>query len=156
MTTVLQVLATALASAAFAGIAVSWWHHRRLSRAGTAFPCRISSLAAFRVGRGTFRVGRGNRSGIGRARAVWVHDVLLVQRGWLLSRLQVLPVRLSEDSMRFAARGEASGPGRRPLVMELRLDDGAVVAVAAASRNRTLLAGPFLAAAIATLTPHRE
>lgn len=101
MTMVLQVLATVLASTAFVGIAVSWWHRRRLSRAGTAFPCRVWSLAAFRV-------GRGNRSGIGRARAVWVHDVLLVQRGWLLSRLQVLPVRLP-DSMRFAAPGRSAG-----------------------------------------------
>jgi hypothetical protein len=58
--------------------------------------------------------------------------------------------------MRFAAPGEATGLGRRPLVMELRLDDDTVVAVAAADRDRTLLAGPFLAAAIATLTPRRD
>ena len=148
MSTVLQVLASALLSAVVVAAAVSWRHRRRLSRAGATFRCRVWSLAGFRTGR--------NRSTLTRARAVWVHDVLLVQHGWLFSRLLALPVRLPEDSMRFAAPGEATGFGRIPLVMELRLDDGALIAVAAANRDRTLLAGPFLAAAIATLTPHRD
>jgi len=148
MTTVLQVLASVVASAAVLTTAVSWSHRRVLRRVGATFPCRVWSLAGFRLGR--------SRSSSGRARAVWVHDVLLVQRGRLFARLLVLPVRLPEDSMRFAAPGETTGLGRMPLVMELRLDDGALVAVAAANRDRTLLAGPFLAAAIATLAPHRD
>ncbi|HZB48951.1 MAG TPA: hypothetical protein VE547_07630 [Mycobacteriales bacterium] len=148
MTTVLQVLASVLASAVAVGVAASWHHRRCLDRAGASFRCQIWSLAGFRPGR--------RRSRPGRARAVWIHDVLLVQRGRLFPRLLALSVRLPDDSMRFAAPGEATGLGRRPLVMELRLDDDTVVAVAAADRDRTLLAGPFLAAAIATLTPRRD
>jgi hypothetical protein len=148
MTAVLQVLASALASAVVVGAATSWRHRRRLSRAGETFRCRVWSLAGSGSGR--------NRSNPSRARAVWVHDILLLQQGRLFPRLQALPVRLPEDSMRFATPGEAPGLGRTPLVMELRLDDGALVAVAAANRDRTLLAGPFLAAAIATLTPRRD
>ena len=148
MTTVLQVLASAVVSGVVVATAASWRHRRRLSRAGAAFRCRIWSLAGFRLGR--------NRSSLGKARAVWVHDVLIVQQGWLFPQLLVMPVRLPEDSMRFAAPGEATGLGRIPLVMELRLDDGALVAVAAANRDRILLAGPFLAAAIATLTPRGD
>jgi hypothetical protein len=148
MTTVLQVLASAGTAAIVVVAAISWSHRRRLRRVGATFRCRVWSLAGFRTGR--------NRSSLGRARAVWVHDVLLVQQGWLFPRMLAIPVRLPEESMRFAAPGEATGLGRIPLVMELRLDDGALVAVAAANRDRTLLAGPFLAAAIATLTPRRD
>ena len=67
----------------------------------------------------------------------------------------MLPVRLPDDSIRFAEPGEVNGLTTMPLVMELRLDDGSLVAVAAATQDRTSLAGPFLAAAIATLTPRR-
>ncbi|HEY6746937.1 MAG TPA: hypothetical protein VI357_14595 [Mycobacteriales bacterium] len=148
MTTVLQVLLSAVVSAVVVSAAARWRQRRQLGRAGATFRCRIWSLAGFRPGR--------HRSGLRRARAVWVHDVLIVHQGWLIPRLLVVPVRLPEDSMRFAAPGEAIGFGKIPLVMELRLDDGALVAVAAANRDRTLLAGPFLAAAIATLTPRRE
>lgn len=148
MTTVLQVLASVLAGTAVVVAAISRSHRRRLRRAGATFRCQVWSLAGFRTGR--------NRSKLGKARAVWVHDVLLVQQGWLFPRLVALPVRLPEDSMRFAAPGEVTGLGRIPLVMELRLDDGALVAVAAANKDRTLLAGPYLAAAIATLTPRRD
>ncbi|HEX6754574.1 MAG TPA: hypothetical protein VF109_01365 [Mycobacteriales bacterium] len=130
------------------GAAVSCTSRRRLARIGGSFRCRVWSPAGFRLVR--------NRSNLGRARAVWVHDVLLVQRGRLFPRLFALPVRLPDDSMRFAAPGETTGLGRMPLVMELRLDNGSLVAVAAAERDRTVLAGPYLAAAIGTLTRRRD
>ena len=148
MTAVLQVLGCALWSAVAVLAAVSWRHRRRLRRTGESFRCRVWSLGGLRPIR--------HRSTMASERAVWVHDVLLVQRGWLFPRLVVLPVRFPEESMRFAAPGEVTGLGRMPLAMELRLDDGRVVAVAAANRDRTPLAGPFLAAAIGTLTPRRD
>ena len=148
MTTLLLVLAVSAASAALAGIALSSWHRHRLSKAGPTFACRVWPLTGSRS-------GLWSRRSLRRARAVWIHDVLLVQRGRLFPRLLVLPVRLPDDSMRFARPGEVSGLRTMPLVMELRLDDGSLVAVAAASQDRTSLAGPFLAAAIATLTPRR-
>jgi hypothetical protein len=149
MTTLLLVLATSVASAALAGIALSSRHRHYLSKASPTFACRVWSPAGSRP-------GRWNRATPRRARAVWIHDVLLVERGRLFPRLLVLPVRLPDDSMRFARPGEVSGLTTMPLVMELRLDDGSLVAVAAASQDRTSLAGPFLAAAIATLTPRRH
>lgn len=148
MTTVLQVLACTLGSAVVVLAAVSWRHRRRLKRTGASFRCRVWSPGELPPTR--------HRSTMAGQRAVWIHDVLLVHRGWLFPRLVVLPVRLPEESMRLAAPGEVTGLGRMPLAMELRLDDGRVVAVAAANRDRTPLAGPFLAAAIGTLTPRRD
>ena len=149
MVVVLLELAAFTAAAVLAGIALSSWHRHLLSKAGPTFACRVWSLTGSRP-------GRRNRTRVRRARAVWIHDVLLVQRGRLVPRLQVLPVRLPDDSMRFAKPGEVVGLTTMPLVLELRLDDGSLVAVAAASQDRTLLAGPFLAAAIATLTPRGQ
>jgi hypothetical protein len=149
MTTLLLVLAASAASAALAAIALSGRHRHYLSKAGPTFACRVWSPTGLRP-------GRWNRAILRPARAVWIHDVLLVERGRLFPRLLVLPVRLPDDSMRFAKPGEVSGLTTMPLVMELRLDDGSLVAVAAASQDRTSLAGPFLAAAIATLTPRRH
>ena len=149
MATLLLVLAMSVASAALTGTAIAGWHRHRLGKAGPTFACRLWSLTDGSAPGS----GRWNRTNLRRARGVWVHDVLLIQRGRLFPRLLVLPVRLPDDSMRFAEPGEVSGLTTRPLVMELRLDDGSLVAVAAASRDRTSLAGPFLAAAIATFTP---
>jgi hypothetical protein len=149
MTMLLLVLAVSAVSAALAGTAISGGHRRSLSKAGPTFACRFWPL----TGSGS---GRWNRTNLRRARAVWIHDVLLVQRGRLFPRLLVLPVRIPDDSMRFARPGEVRGLTTTPLVMELRLDDGSLVAIAAASRDRTNLAGPFLAAAIGTLTPRRR
>ena len=148
MTTLLLVLAASAASAALAGIALSSRYRHHLSKAGPTFACRVWSPPGSRP-------GRRDRTNLHRARAVWIHDVLLVQRGRLFPRLLVLPVRLPDDSIRFAKPGEVNGLTTMPLVMELRLDDGSLVAVAAATQDRTSLAGPFLAAAIATLTPRR-
>jgi hypothetical protein len=133
--TMLLVLAILAASAAVAGTAISGRQRRCLRKAGPTFACRFWSL----TGAGS---GRWNRTNLRRARAVWIHDVLLVQRGGLFPRLLVLPVRLPDDSMRFARPGEVRGLTTTPLVMELRLDDGSLVAVAAAGRDRTNLAGP--------------
>jgi len=65
-------------------------------------------------------------------------------------------VRLPEDSIRPATRSEFQGLGYAPLVIELRLDDGALVAVAARPWDREQLAGPFLAAAVASMPPRSE
>jgi hypothetical protein len=85
-----------------------------------------------------------------------VHDVLLVQRGRWLPRLVALRVRLPEDSIRAATRSEFDGLGAAPLVIDLRLDDGALVAVAARPWHREQLAGPFLAAAVTSLPPRTQ
>ncbi|HST65433.1 MAG TPA: hypothetical protein VLM05_09615, partial [Mycobacteriales bacterium] len=120
MTVLLVVLVMSAASAALTGTAISGRHRRCLSKAGPTFACRFWSL----TGAGS---GRWNRTNLRRARAVWIHDVLLVQRGRLFPRLLVVPVRLPDDSMRFAGPGEVRGLTTTPLVMELRLDDGSLV-----------------------------
>jgi hypothetical protein len=80
--------------------------------------------------------------------ARWVHDVLLVQRGLLCPRTVALPVRMPEQVIRDGSGWSLRGLGDGPLRLDLRLDDGRLVEVAAPGTARTLLTGPYLAAAI--------
>jgi hypothetical protein len=78
-------------------------------------------------------------------RARWVHDVLLVRRGFWSPRTETLPVRAPEDPVRRVP-GEVPGLGPDPLRLDLRPDAGPVVEVAARAADRALLVGPFVAA----------
>lgn len=83
-----------------------------------------------------------------RARAMWVHGVLIVQVGRVRPRTTALAVRLPEDVTREAREDEISGLGPHPVVITLRLDDDLLIDVASSEQDRSLLVGPFWAAAI--------
>jgi len=122
---------------------------RRFARYhGESFPCRMRW-----PNRGTRR--KRQLWLPGRARARWIHSVLLVQRGRLVPTTLTLPVRLPEDAIREASL-DVRRLGQRPVTIRLWLDDGSLVEIAARNRDRTLLAGPFLAAAVVSLGPRRE
>jgi hypothetical protein len=117
-----------------------------------------STYRRFRSSPGTFRCTlRAPLDLVGRlptdwrhgpAHARWVHDVLLVRRGLLGQRVMAMPVRIPDDVIRPAVKGEVRGLGPEPLVLGLKLDGGELVEVAAPVEARTRLVGPFLAAAI--------
>ena len=86
-----------------------------------------------------------------RTHARWVHDVLLVQWGVLVPHTVALAVCGTDRALRRTSRLEVSGLGGDPVVLTLVLDDGRVVEVAARSRDRMALAGPYLVAAISAL-----
>jgi hypothetical protein len=81
-------------------------------------------------------------------RAVWVHDVLLVQHGAMRQHIVALPARIPEEALHPLPIGDVTGLGSDPQVLPLQLDDGRVVEVAVPTEARPLVVGPFLAAAI--------
>jgi hypothetical protein len=81
-------------------------------------------------------------------RAVWVHDVLLVQHGVLRQHIVALPARIPDDVLGPVAFGAAKGLGPDPQLLPLQLDDGRVIEIAVPAGARPLVVGPFLAAAI--------
>ena len=81
-------------------------------------------------------------------RAVWVHDVLLVQHGFLRQHILALPARIPDDVLSPVGVGEATGLGPDPQMLPLQLDDGRVVEVVVRAEAQPLVAGPFLSAAI--------
>jgi hypothetical protein len=129
-----------LSGAVLVGVWVRW----RFARAPGAFRCRFRApdrpVAGF--------AERWDRR---RTNAVWVHDVLLVQRGLLRPRVVALPVRIPEDVIRYVPAEDMRGLGSAPQVLGLRLDDGQIIEVATASAAHSVVVGPFVAAAMTGL-----
>jgi hypothetical protein len=144
MTVLLVVLLVALGFplAALAGVIVSGrYAWRRFARASGAFRCKV-------------RVTKGEVPGVRRqfprrpGYARWVHDVLLVHQDALRPYPVPVPARFPDGVMHGVSRSSVPGLGDAPLVLPVQLDDGPIVEVAAAQSDRTLLVGPFLAAAM--------
>ena len=76
---------------------------------------------------------------------LWVHDVLLVQRGIALVRTRALPVARVTGSIHIS--DEISGLGEHPPTMTISLDDGAEIELATRADVGDTMVGPFIAAA---------
>lgn len=81
-------------------------------------------------------------------RAEWVRDVLLVFRGRAFVRTEGLPVARAEGAVRHLRGGELSRLGRDPVVLDLILDDGARIQIAAPASAQALVCGPYLVAQV--------
>jgi hypothetical protein len=79
-------------------------------------------------------------------RGRWVHDVLLVHRGFFFARTTDLAVRSVDGEVKRVPSTKRIGP--LPVMMPLTLDSGEVVHVLAAGADATLLAGPFVVAVL--------
>jgi hypothetical protein len=137
----LQIAAACLAGAAATLVVLSVRARFRFRRLPGSFRCRLGPGSRRRRAPSAWRIRR--------TRAVWARDVLLVQSGAL--RLGITPVCASvarhaavEELEPFTTRGL----GLHAVALTLTADDGRSVVVATAGRDRTTLAGPFLAAAL--------
>jgi hypothetical protein len=77
-------------------------------------------------------------------RAGWARDVLIVFPRPALFRLRTLPVACAQGDIHTLARGEVTRLGRRPVALDLVLDDGPRLEVAASAKARDRLCGPYL------------
>jgi hypothetical protein len=146
--TVLLSMGTLVVGLVLGAVAASVWSHRAI-RLQEPFACKL------RRERPIARHGR-RRWSRRNARAAWVHDVLLVQRGRLMGRTSVLAVREVGSTLRETGTDEVAGLGPRPLVLTVWPDDGPPLDLAAAGTDRASLVGPFLAAAIPGLPEGRK
>jgi hypothetical protein len=101
------------------------------------FRCKI------RVSDGTLR-GFSPRWPKRITRAGWARDVLIVFPRPALFRLRTLPVACAQGDIHTLARGEVTRLGRRPVALDLVLDDGPRLEVAASAKARDRLCGPYL------------
>jgi len=153
----LVVLTMAGMAATLAVIGVGMLTRRRFRRLDGAFRCRVHRSDEGVLTLSRWRPRRLLRRWFGdwarpwpRAVAwgVWAHDVLLVHRGLLRPRILVFRVRFPDGPMILMSDIEVGGLGPNPMAFPLRCDDDSMLEIAAAEEDRTLLAGPFLAAAI--------
>lgn len=143
MGVLLVLLGVALVVAVAAGLALLAVRLRRarFCPSSPTFPCAVRR--AGRVGHpATLPWPRR------RWRAVWAHDVLVLEHGVLLPTVVALPIRMPEAALRDAGTGEIPRLRGAADVVLLRLDDDSLIEVAAEHARRTDLVGPFMAAAI--------
>jgi hypothetical protein len=135
-------LLVALALLAIGPLVLSATSGIRFARRPGSFRCRVGARPA-----AWWR--RGARWCLFRTRAVWVSDVPLLRSGALRLGVRPVAVRLSGDAgVETLLRTEVRGLGRRPVVLRLTTEGGRTLEVAVPEESRTLLVGPFLAAAI--------
>jgi hypothetical protein len=125
-------------------VVLSVLSRRRFARLSGAFRCRLGPPSGWRRHWAVWRVRR--------TRAVWVHDVLMIQSGSLrLGVRTVLPRIAREASVEALAPFEVRGLGKHAVTLRLVGDDGRPLVVATSVLDRTALVGPFLMAALAGL-----
>jgi hypothetical protein len=116
----------------------------RFGRLPGAFRCRLGPPSGWRRHRAVWRLRR--------TRAVWVHDVLVIQSGFLrLGMTTVLPTIAREASVEALVPLEVRGLGLHAVALRLMADDGRPLVVATSVLDRTALVGPFLTAAVGGL-----
>lgn len=128
---------------AAAGAALLGWHLRWMRSPPGSFRCKI-------------RVAQGWLHGYSpdwpkrTVRVVWARDVLIVFRRSVFTRVEGLPVECARGKVRTLPEREVSRLGRRPVALQLILDDGAHLEVAARAAAESLLCGPYLVVEIQT------
>jgi hypothetical protein len=117
-------------------LAGSLWSRRRFRNSPGVFPAKV-------------RLNSGAFDGLSESwppvavYARWVHDVLLVNKGLALVRTQPLPIAAAEGRVEQASPQEIKRLGDNPILLQFRLDNGAIIQLAAPGEVRSLACGPF-------------
>jgi hypothetical protein len=135
---------SAAAGAALAAIVAGVWMRARYTRRMAFFLCRIGPPSAPWRRRARWRIGR--------RRAAWVGNVLLVPSGVLRMFLAPLTTGMPRTAaLRLLEPEEAPGLGLHPVAMRLTSDDGRLLEIAVSQSSADEVVGPFLVAALPEL-----
>jgi len=75
--------------------------------------------------------------------AFWVHDVLILEKGLLIPRTLSFGIADRVQPTRQADPEQVKGLGDAPVWLQVRLDNGAVLEIAAQREKAELASGPF-------------
>jgi hypothetical protein len=118
------------------GLAVMFWSRSKFKKQDGVFATKM-------------RLESGSAPGVGEkwppmsSFALWVHDVLLVHKGLGLMNTSPLGVAGLEGSGEGVDPEEVKRLGENPVILRFRLDNGAVLQMAASGEALELVQGPF-------------
>ncbi len=75
--------------------------------------------------------------------ALWQHDVLILQKGLLLTRMLLFPVADGVQPPQTTDNRQIKGLGEALVTMQFRLDDGEVIEIAVPAALSAQAQGPF-------------
>src|SRR4051812_34874694 len=133
-------------------VGAAWvWNRLRFARDRSSFPCRLAPVGA----RASSRVCPHWLHL--KTRAKWQGDALSIQAGLLYAQTLTIAVRLPIDArIQEEPRGSVHRLGAHPQSLVFERDDASALKIAVRQGDRTVLAGPFLAVAIAGLPAPRR
>jgi hypothetical protein len=138
------VVGAAAAGAATAAIVGAVWMRLRYTRRMAFFRCRIGPPVVPWRRRARWRIGR--------RRAAWVGNVLLVPSGVLRMFLTPFTTGMPRTAaLRLLEPEQARGLGLHPVAMQLMSDDGRLLEIAVSQSSADEVVGPFLVAALPEL-----
>ncbi len=80
--------------------------------------------------------------------AIWAHDVLILEKGLLIPRTLHFEITDAVQPAQPADSEQVKGLGDSPITMQFRLDEGAVIEVAAPGEETEFAQEPFLTDAL--------
>jgi hypothetical protein len=75
--------------------------------------------------------------------AIWAHDVLIMEKGFMLPRVLHFPVTNGLEAAQTAEREQVKGLGDSPVTLRFNLDNEAVIEIAAKGESSAQARGPF-------------
>ena len=121
----------------FGWLAAGIWHRHNLKQSlPNLFKMKV------RVVEGTYRHIDEKFSRTD-ALAIWAHDVLILEKGLLLGRNLHFTVTDGIQPPQAADPKQVKHLGDNPVTMQFRLDNGAIIEIAASGENVELASGSF-------------
>lgn len=121
----------------FGWLAAGIWHRRESKQLPGRFKTKIRLVS------GTYRHIDSNFPRIAE-QAIWAHDVLIVEKGMLIPRTLHFAIADSVQLLQHADAEKVKGLGDSPVTLQVLVDNGAVLEIAAPGEEAALAQGPFL------------
>lgn len=119
-------------------LAAGWWHRHQIKQLPDVFKLKV------RVIKGTYRHidDKFSRTAL---YGLWAHDILIVEKGLLVGRNLHFPAAEGVQPPQTADGDKVKRLGDNPVTMQFRLDNDAVIEVAAPGDAVQEAQGPFFA-----------
>jgi hypothetical protein len=112
------------------------WHRHETNQLPDLFKTKVRLVS------GTYRhTGEDFPRMVGRA--VWAHDILILEKGFLIPRTLHYRALEGVQPPQPADPDQVKGLGDKPVTMQYRLDGGEVIEIAVPSEMLTKAQGPF-------------
>jgi hypothetical protein len=119
-------------------LAAGLWHRHEINQLPETFKTKVRTVS------GTYRHTGDTFPPIA-GRAVWAHDVLIQEEGLLIPRTLHFKILGGVQPAQPADPNQVKGLGDSPVTLQLRLDHGAIIEVAALGEDSARAQGPFFA-----------
>lgn len=112
------------------------WHRHETNQLPDLFKTKVRLVS------GTYRHTGENYPRMA-GRAVWAHDILILEKGLLIPRTLHFRAAEGVQPPQKADPDQVKGLGHKPVTMQYRLDGGQVIEIAAQSEDLADAQGPF-------------